>query len=323
MELISIIIPVYNTGPYLVRCVNSIINQTYKNVEIIIVDDGSEEETASLCDRIAVKDPRIHIYHKKNEGVSIARNYGINIAKGSFIGFVDSDDWIDYDMFQSLYCKAIETNSDIVYCDAQTIWDNGRLELDTWTCFQNSITFNKQEITPAILIQMAGSVCRGLYRYESIKGCRFPQGLIFSEDRLFNLQVISVSKRISYVKQPFYFRFVRADSCVNSFHPDATHTIRRASELINSYVSENFGQEFLQVYEQQSLGLTLQCLYGVFASELSFVRKYQEVRKISSDEFLQSVVNKYRPSDIRLRLLRCKLYLPLYLLLWMHNITKN
>lgn len=102
MSKVSIIIPVYNTGHYLYKCVDSILYQTYKDIEVIIVDDGSCEETALICDEIAAKDNRIRLIHKKNEGVSIARNIGLSMVTGEYVGFVDSDDWIDADMFETL-----------------------------------------------------------------------------------------------------------------------------------------------------------------------------------------------------------------------------
>lgn len=102
-DLISVIVPVYNIKEYITRCVQSISNQTYRNLEIILVDDGSDDGTGEICDRLAEKDNRIHVYHKKNGGSSSARNLGISKAKGTYIGFVDSDDYVDADMYQKLY----------------------------------------------------------------------------------------------------------------------------------------------------------------------------------------------------------------------------
>ena len=323
MHLISIIIPVFNTRKYLTRCIESLLNQTYHDLEIIIVDDGSQEETAILCDELSTRDSRISVYHKRNEGVSVARNYGLDRVHGTFVGFVDSDDWINYSMYQCLYDKAIETGADIVFCDAQTIYSDDRVENDTWDCFTESKILEVETIKPKDLCLMAGSACRGLYKSSVIKNNRFPEGLKFSEDRFFNLKCISVSKTISYLKVPYYYRFMRADSCVNSYHPDAVSTIRKASELINTFVVEHFGDSYLEAYERQPLGLALQSFYGVFASKHSFWGKYQEIKQIASDDFLQGIVQKLKPTDIRLRLMRYKLYFPLFMLMWCHNKTKQ
>ena len=101
-KLISVIVPVYNVEEYVEKCVLSIINQTYKNLEIILVDDGSTDNSGKICDEIAIKDNRIKVIHKKNGGLSDARNVGIDIAKGDYLGFVDSDDYIDPDMYSIL-----------------------------------------------------------------------------------------------------------------------------------------------------------------------------------------------------------------------------
>ena len=100
-DLISIIIPVYNVAVYLPRCLDSILAQTYKNLEIILVDDGSKDNSGKVCDEYALKDSRIKVIHQKNQGVSVARNAGLRIAKGDYIGFVDSDDYIETNMYEN------------------------------------------------------------------------------------------------------------------------------------------------------------------------------------------------------------------------------
>ena len=112
--LVSIIVPVYNTAQYLKRCINSIINQTYKNLEIICVNDGSTDGSELILDEFAAKDSRIRIIHKQNNGESSARNFGLKIMTGQYIGFVDCDDWIEADMYERLVSVAVEKDVDIV-----------------------------------------------------------------------------------------------------------------------------------------------------------------------------------------------------------------
>ena len=112
-DLISIIVPVYNVEQYLRKCIESIKNQTYTNIEIIIVDDGSTDNSGAICDELKQTDNRIQVLHKKNGGLSDARNAGLKIAKGEFVGFVDSDDYIKEDMFETLYKLNKEHHSDI------------------------------------------------------------------------------------------------------------------------------------------------------------------------------------------------------------------
>ena len=118
---LSIIVPVYNVEPYLRRCIDSILAQTFTDFELILVDDGSPDNCPAICDEYAEKDPRIVVIHKQNGGLSDARNAGLDIARGEYIGFVDSDDYIDAEMYEKMYNAAIMHNSDIVSCAYERI----------------------------------------------------------------------------------------------------------------------------------------------------------------------------------------------------------
>ena len=120
--IISIIVPVYNVESYLERCINSILNQTFKNFELILVDDGSTDKSGEICDSFAGYDKRIRVIHKKNGGLSSARNVGLDVSIGKYIGFVDSDDWIDEFMYEKLYRNMIKTKSDIVICNFSRVY---------------------------------------------------------------------------------------------------------------------------------------------------------------------------------------------------------
>lgn len=113
-ELLTVIVPIYNVERYLVQCVDSIINQTYKELEIVLVDDGSTDASGRICDEYATKDQRIKVIHKANGGLVSARKAGLTVANGNFIAFVDSDDWIDEDMYEQLLCEMVQSDSDIL-----------------------------------------------------------------------------------------------------------------------------------------------------------------------------------------------------------------
>lgn len=123
-EKISIIIPIYNAEKYIKRCIDSVINQTYKNLQIILVDDGSKDNSAIICDEYAKQDERITVIHKINEGVSKARNTGINEISGDYVLFVDADDWLEDTMCEKLIAKAKENDSDIVVCEYNNYYEN-------------------------------------------------------------------------------------------------------------------------------------------------------------------------------------------------------
>ena len=123
-EKISVIVPVYNVEQYLERCVDSIINQTYKNLEIILVNDGSTDNSGKLCDELAKRDDRIRVIHKENGGLSDARNTGIEEAEADLIGFIDSDDYIDENMYELLIDNLRETNADLSMCGHYDVYNN-------------------------------------------------------------------------------------------------------------------------------------------------------------------------------------------------------
>ncbi|EKY29021.1 glycosyltransferase family 2 protein [Clostridium celatum] len=117
LPIISVIVPVYNVEKYLKRCVDSILNQEMKEIEVILVNDGSTDSSASICDEYVRRDSRIKVIHKKNSRVAAARNDGIRLASGKYISFIDSDDWIESNMYKSMYEKAEEFNVDFIMCD--------------------------------------------------------------------------------------------------------------------------------------------------------------------------------------------------------------
>ena len=125
--LISVVVPIYNVDKYLDRCVESIIKQTYTNLEIILVDDGSSDNSPQICDNWNVKDKRIKVIHKENGGLSDARNVGLSFATGEIISFIDSDDWIEHEMFEKMLNRKKKDNSDIVSCGVKWVKEDGSL----------------------------------------------------------------------------------------------------------------------------------------------------------------------------------------------------
>ena len=123
-KLVSIVVPVYNVEKYLERCVDSLINQTYKNIEIILVDDGATDNSGELCDKLLFKDSRIKVFHKLNGGLSDARNYGINQATGEYLLFVDSDDWVENEIVEKLYNSIEQNSADISVCGFNDLVDD-------------------------------------------------------------------------------------------------------------------------------------------------------------------------------------------------------
>lgn len=215
--LISVIIPIYKVEPYLRRCLDSIINQSYANLEIILVEDGSPDTCPQICDEYAAKDNRIVVIHKKNGGLSDARNAGLNICKGEYISFVDSDDWVKKNYIERLTNIAVCEMADITICE------NSR----TNTILKNN---NKDKSTKLYTAQnalhhlfcdnhIAFTVSWGkLYKRNLFHSLRFPLGK-YHEDEFTTYILFYNSKKIAYTSEILYYYYQRADSIVSTRHP--------------------------------------------------------------------------------------------------------
>ena len=217
MPLISVIVPVYKVEPYLDRCIESIVNQTYRNLEIILVDDGSPDNCPQMCDAWSEKDPRIKVIHKENGGLSDARNAGMAAATGELMGFVDSDDWIREDMYQLLYENMWEHNSDISACGVKMIWEDGtpeRILTNSGYC-----VLETEEAMLSVIHEdwLKQPVWYKLYKTELIRDIPFPVGK-YHEDVFWTYQAIGAAKRISVFDEPCYFYWQRSGSIMHQHY---------------------------------------------------------------------------------------------------------
>ena len=209
--LISVIVPVYKVEPYLDRCVQSIVDQSYRNMEIILVDDGSPDTCPAMCDSWAENDPRIHVIHKANGGLSDARNAGMAIAKGEYIAFIDSDDWIAPEMLERLAAAMERDDSDIAACTVEMVWDDGTPSR-LLTAKENRI-LNPLEAEKALLEEtfLKQPVWYKLYRRNVADGLLFPVGK-YHEDVFWSYQAVGRARRVSVIDYVGYFYFQRPGS---------------------------------------------------------------------------------------------------------------
>lgn len=188
---LSIIVPVYKVEEYLGECVDSLLSQTIDDYEIILVDDGSPDNSGKIADEYAAANPdMIRVLHIDNGGQGRARNFALDIAKGDFVGFVDSDDWVTHDMYEKMYTRAAETGADVVVCDFMERFADGR-----------------ESMLPASLqdnwLGSAGSSCNKIFRRSLIGELRFPVGLWY-EDFYFSAVMLLRSKHTEFIAEPLY-----------------------------------------------------------------------------------------------------------------------
>ena len=210
-KLISVIVPVYKVEPYLDRCVQSIVDQSYRNLEIILVDDGSPDHCPALCDAWTERDSRIRVIHKSNGGLSDARNAGMAIAKGEYISFIDSDDWIAPEMLERLAAAIERDDSDIAACTVEMVWDDGtpsRLLTVKENRVLEGLDAEKALLEETLLKQ---PVWYKLYRYEITEDLPFPVGK-FHEDVFWSYQAVGRARRVSAIDYVGYFYFQRQGS---------------------------------------------------------------------------------------------------------------
>lgn len=287
--LISVIVPVYNVEKYLDRCLNSIVNQTYKKLEIILVDDGSPDKSPQMCDCWAKKDNRIKVIHKKNGGLGFARNSGLEIATGEYVAFVDSDDYIDTNMYQSLIEYTISNNADIVYCGHHYEKEDGG--------FVDIIDFNKVQIfeRPNLLKHslhylrgkegndklLTMSVWHSIYRRKIINTLFYSERDVVSEDLHFQISAIINSTKIMYIPHAYYNYCFNDNSLSHTFKFDKFEKNKR---LISYILTLYRNKITTDAPYREFIGRTIDILRTLYNNkEISSKQKNKYYKKIGQD----------------------------------------
>lgn len=215
--MISVIVPVFNVEKYINQCIDSILNQTYHDIEIILVDDGSTDSSGKICDEYQKKDNRIIVIHKSNGGLSSARNAGVEIATGEYISFIDSDDWVENDFLESLYNCCIMYQAEIAVCRIQKRVEENQetQEYENFTeCWSGRLAVENRVLKEKIYC-IQTSVWNKLYSREIIKDMSFPEGKYY-EDIVYSTQAMLNSERVAYTNDALYnYRQDRPGSIMN------------------------------------------------------------------------------------------------------------
>ena len=200
--LISIIIPVYKVEQYLEKCVESVRNQDYPNLEILLIDDGSPDACPKICDEYEEKDRRIKVIHKKNGGLASARNVGLDNARGEYIAFVDSDDWLAPQAYSTMMKLLLDQGLDIVCCEISRMC--GEKEIERYRFFETGTVLSGKDVTKEILLDKIGSqVVKAIYHAHCWKNLRFPIGRLY-EDIPVTFLAFSKARQVGFIAEPFY-----------------------------------------------------------------------------------------------------------------------
>ena len=313
---VSIIVPVYNTEKYLKQCIDSITSQTLQEIEIIIVDDGSKSECAELCDELAKTDDRIKVIHKLNAGLGYARNSGIELACGEYVGFIDSDDYIKPEMYEALYTAAVKNDADLAI---------------SGTCFVGGNTFNQSgdyiekpsfdketvfegENMKTLLLGVVGalpseaedsrygvSVCKNIYRRSLMQGEKiefFSERKIISEDTMYMVDYIKHTKKAVGVPGAFYCYRRNDQSLSKSYRSDRFEKVLIFLSELEEHIKDILPKEEYHLYFErlvQGYGRIVSVQEIMYAHDKKI--KYRDLRarlkQICTSEMLANVLKSY------------------------------
>jgi len=243
-DLISIIVPVYNAEKYLERCINSLINQSYSNIEIILINDGSNDKSGIICDDFSKKDLRIKVIHKINEGVSAARNDGIEKAKGRYISFVDADDWVEQNFLSEMYNKIKQYDVDYVTCGYNRVYENLKKVINNNA--SEKVFSSNEYIVKILNVQNGyGFIHMKLINKEAIGNLRFNTNILVGEDALFNVQLCKRINRFLVYNKSLYNYYLNLNSIVRNYDINYCNKYLKSMNVMNNYIRNNYSDEFI------------------------------------------------------------------------------
>ena len=284
MAKISIIVPVYNVEQYIHKCIDSILIQTLTDFELILIDDGSKDTSGEICDEYAKKDSRIRVIHKENGGLSSARNAGIDIATSDYLGFVDSDDWIDINMYESLYSGIIDNNADIALCRIlYQLENNKRYYFNDIFSEEERILDGDKLLRCLLLNKIDASCCTKLFKSTIFDKIRFQIGRNNEDFNLLYQIFPEVTKSI-YVNDVAYNYNIRNGSITDSIS---------SSYVFDSFENANEMLSFVKLYKPNLLSE---------AESYYFMKVYGILRRIINQNILNKHSEKYK--NLRMSMLK-------------------
>ena len=261
-SIVSILLPVYNVGTYLPSCLNSIITQTYKQLQIVLIDDGSKDNSLTICQEYATRDKRIKVFHQENQGVATTRNHLLEKVKGDYVLFVDSDDWIEADMVESLLELAKRHDADIVNC--QSVFDDalckkGHSEVTMWSQEEAIYQFLRHT-------QFFGSLWNKLIKSELLHNLQFQPNISYGEDALFCWHVLQRVKNVVLSNQQLYHHRMNDGSLS---HQNWTPEKKGSGTIVWKTITEETAQWWPQYLDIAKARYAIEDMWGLYYASLS------------------------------------------------------
>lgn len=301
MELVTVIVPAYNVEQYIERCIDSLLNQTYSNIEILVIDDGSTDNTGGLIDNLSAADKRIVGYHKSNGGLSDARNYGLDRMNGSYVTFIDSDDFVSNDYIEHLMSIIHNKNADIAIVQALVFSEEGNIKS------KNDYDFaivSCEEAVRRMLIRngITHSACGKLYKSKLWEKIRFPYQRLF-EDYLTIFDVFSKASYIAISNAKIYYYFQRAGSIMHTQCNKKTVSIVRATQEVTPRIIEYWPELELEALDLQ-MALCMKCYQSIINyNQKEFVETQKTIKDIRNKNLFKLIFTQKIPYKDKFKML--------------------
>lgn len=308
LPIISVIVPIYNVEKYIHRCVDSILNQTYKNLEIILVDDGSPDNCRKIADKYQSSDSRVKSIHKENGGLSDARNYGMKYATGEYVLFVDSDDWLKKEMIETLYNLSIKNNADIVQSGFYYAYNNYLLYDDRYyTEDMKPVELNKQELMKELVIneRVKNFAWGKLYKIDLIKDIPFEKGILF-EDVFWAHKVMDRVDKYVICHKPMCYYLQRSDSIVSTYTTKNLDIIK-GLKIRHKFINKNYANLKSESYKLLTKTILMHYYLLNKNKDKDIDKKHRKELKayiLTNYEEILSSINNDRELSIEIKLFR-------------------
>lgn len=288
--LVSIIIPAYNVERYIGQCISSVIHQTYNNIEVIVINDGSKDQTIDIINKYQKLDRRIIVVNQENRGLSATRNTGLHICKGDYIFFLDSDDWIELNCIETLVSLSRKNNADIVFFDYFKNFEHKEVEHHV---YKKDFNYNINQNNKTILWDMRTITAWGkLYSRKSVEGILFDEKMKIAEDVDFNFRVYKKIRAAFFTSNCLLHYRILEKSAVHGYDINVKTKFEYPLNKIASYMKNGNIEDMKAYYSFVSIAYILICQNGVVRNNtISVSEKIKQIKAISKEKWMQDLID--------------------------------